>query len=367
MAYPMHRTTAQRRAGQPRPARGRAGGAGLLGRRQDLRGVASSSAPPARTAPTSTSSTTARRSPTACRTTATCSPATSRTSCRATRPCAGAGSSAGSAGTATACRPRSRRRSSSASPPRPRSSSSASTSSTTACRSSVLRYTSEWERYVTRQARWVDFANDYKTLDLDYMESVMWAFKTLHDKGLIYEGFRVLAYCWRCETPLSNTETADGRRLPRPAGPGADRLVRAGRSTAAPAERDGPLRILAWTTTPWTLPSNLALAVGPDIDYVVLEHGRAPVRARRGRALAGYEKELATRTESATVHGRDLVGRRYTPLFDFLVEQAGAQRLPGAGRRLRHHRGRHRRRAHGARLRRGRPERLHTRRASRPW
>ena len=76
-----------------------------------------------------------------------------------------------------------------------------------ACRASVLRYTSEWERYVTRQARWVDFAHDYKTLDPDYMESVMWAFKTLHDKGLVYEGFRVLAYCFRCETPLSNTET----------------------------------------------------------------------------------------------------------------------------------------------------------------
>ena len=76
-----------------------------------------------------------------------------------------------------------------------------------ACRTSVLRYTDEWQRYVTRQARWVDFDNDYKTLDLAYMESVMWAFKTLWDKGLIYEGFRVLAYCWRCETPLSNTET----------------------------------------------------------------------------------------------------------------------------------------------------------------
>ena len=76
-----------------------------------------------------------------------------------------------------------------------------------ACRTSVLRYTDEWQRYVTRQARWVDFENDYKTLDLAYMESVMWAFKTLWDKGLIYEGFRVLAYCWRCETPLSNTET----------------------------------------------------------------------------------------------------------------------------------------------------------------
>ena len=75
------------------------------------------------------------------------------------------------------------------------------------CKESVLRYTSDWERYVTRQARWVDFANDYKTLDVSYMESVMWAFKTLWDKGLIYEGFRVLPYSWALETPLSNTET----------------------------------------------------------------------------------------------------------------------------------------------------------------
>jgi isoleucyl-tRNA synthetase len=71
----------------------------------------------------------------------------------------------------------------------------------------VLQYTDDWREYVTRQARWVDFDNDYKTLDLSYMESVMWAFKTLWDKGLIYEGYRVIAYCWRCETPLSNTET----------------------------------------------------------------------------------------------------------------------------------------------------------------
>src|ERR671917_2097133 len=76
-----------------------------------------------------------------------------------------------------------------------------------ACRASVLRYTREWRDYVTRQARWVDFDNDYKTLDLDYMESVLWAFKRLWDKGLVYSGFRVLWYCWRCETPLSSTET----------------------------------------------------------------------------------------------------------------------------------------------------------------
>src|SRR4051795_6955214 len=129
-----------------------------------------------------------------------------------------------------------------------------------ACRTSVLKYTKDWEEYVHRQARWVDFENDYKTLDLDYMESVMWAFKTLSDKGLVYEGFRVLAYCWRCETPLSNTET---------------RMDDVYRQRQDPAVTVGmPLEngdtVLIWTTTPWTLPSNLALAVNPTIDYVVV-------------------------------------------------------------------------------------------------
>src|SRR2546423_13428964 len=114
-----------------------------------------------------------------------------------------------------------------------------------ACRTSVLRYTSEWERYVTRQARWVDFENDYKTLDLDYMESVMWAFKTLHDKGLIYEGFRVLAYCWRCGAPLSNTETRmddvyRDRQEPRGAGRGPPEAPgRAGAAGAPPPSPPG--------------------------------------------------------------------------------------------------------------------------------
>src|SRR5438034_7555122 len=138
-----------------------------------------------------------------------------------------------------------------------------------ACRASVLTYTKDWERYVTRQARWVDFANDYKTLDPDYMESVMWAFKTLYDKGLVYEGFRVLAYCWRCETPLSNTETR------------MDDVYRDRQDPALTVwfsllDADGAAtseRIAVWTTTPWTLPSNLALAVGPGVDYAVFEKG----------------------------------------------------------------------------------------------
>jgi isoleucyl-tRNA synthetase len=181
-----------------------------------------------------------------------------------------------------------------------------------ACRTSVLAYTKDWERYVTRQARWVDFSDDYKTLDPAYMESVMWAFKTLHDKGLVYEGFRVLAYCFRCETPLSNTET---------------RMDDVYRDRTDPAltvkfRLDTGADIAVWTTTPWTLPSNLALAVGPDIEYAVLEKDGQKLLVGAGR-VGAYAKELDGYEQVGTVRGAELVGRRYTPLFDFLVEPAG--------------------------------------------
>jgi isoleucyl-tRNA synthetase len=182
-----------------------------------------------------------------------------------------------------------------------------------ACRTSVLRFTDEWRRYVTRQARWVDFDNDYKTLDLPYMESVMWAFKTLWDKGLIYEGFRVLAYCWRCETPLSNTETR------------MDDVYRDRQDPALTVQfqLDTGERILAWTTTPWTLPSNLALAVGPDIDYAVMEEGDVRYILAESR-LGAYERELVNATQVATLKGSELVGRHYTPLFPFFADTVNA-------------------------------------------
>ncbi|MEK9838698.1 MAG: isoleucine--tRNA ligase [Ilumatobacter sp.] len=188
-----------------------------------------------------------------------------------------------------------------------------------ACRTSVLQYTNEWRAYVNRQARWVDFDNDYKTLDLDYMESVMWAFKQLWDKGLIYEGFRVLAYCWRCETPLSNTETR------------MDDVYRDRQDPAVTVwfQLDSGERILAWTTTPWTLPSNLALAVGPDIEYsvVALEGERHIVASAR---LEAYAAQLDGGEVVATMTGSELVGRRYRPVFDFLADTDNAfQVLPG--------------------------------------
>ena len=189
-----------------------------------------------------------------------------------------------------------------------------------ACRTSVLRYTDEWQRYVTRQARWVDFSNDYKTLDTPYMESVMWAFRTLWDKGLIYEGFRVLAYCWRCETPLSNTETR------------MDDVYRDRQDPALTVsfQLETGEKILAWTTTPWTLPSNLALAVGPDVDYAVMAHPDGSKYILAEARLGAYEKELEGAEQVATLKGAEIVGRRYTSLFPFFADTENAFQVLGA-------------------------------------
>lgn len=193
-----------------------------------------------------------------------------------------------------------------------------------ACRTSVLRYTDEWQEYVTRQARWVDFENDYKTLDLTYMESVVWAFKQLYDKGLAYEGYRVLPYCWRDETPLSNHELR------------MDDDVYASRQdpalTVGVRLETGELALL-WTTTPWTLPSNLALAVGPDIEYVVVVPGEGSALAGErvllaGSRLASYARELGEEPqEVARLTGTELAGRRYTPPFGYFEGHANAHRI----------------------------------------
>jgi len=189
-----------------------------------------------------------------------------------------------------------------------------------ACRTSVLRYTDEWQRYVTRQARWVDFDNGYKTLDLSYMESVMWAFRTLWDKGLIYEGFRVLAYCWRCETPLSNNETR------------MDDVYRNRQDPALTVSfvLETGERILAWTTTPWTLPANLALAVGPEIEYSILQNSAGERFIIADERRSAYEKELTDFTVVGSVTGAELVGRSYTPMFDFFADTPNAFRVLSA-------------------------------------
>jgi isoleucyl-tRNA synthetase len=186
------------------------------------------------------------------------------------------------------------------------------------CRTSVLRYTHEWERYVTRQARWVDFEDDYKTMDLSYMESVMWAIKRLWEKGLLYEGFRVLPYCWECETPLSNFETRQDDAYRDRQDPAV--------TVAFDLDGDLPASLWVWTTTPWTLPSNLAVAVGPDIDYAVFEAGGRRVILAEA-AIPNYEKELASFTQVGRVKGSELVGRTYRPLFPYFAGTPGAFRL----------------------------------------
>ncbi|MGJ8722214.1 MAG: isoleucine--tRNA ligase [Salinibacterium amurskyense] len=203
-----------------------------------------------------------------------------------------------------------------------------------AARESVLKYTGEWQEYVTRMARWVDFENDYKTLDVGFMESVIWAFKQLHTKNLAYEGFRVLPYCWNDETPLSNHELRMDDDVYK---------MRQDQTVTVTFPLDGVkaeslgltgVKALAWTTTPWTLPTNLALAVGPDIDYAVLPSG--PLGAGDGSeegaaqfllaadTIAAYAKELGYETAeeavaaiSRTLKGAELEGVRYDRLWDF--------------------------------------------------
>ena len=206
-----------------------------------------------------------------------------------------------------------------------------------AARESVLKYTGEWQEYVTRMARWVDFENDYKTLDVNFMESVIWAFKQLHEKNLAYEGFRVLPYCWNDETPLSNHELRMDDDVYK---------MRQDQTVTVTFPLDGVkaeslgltgVKALAWTTTPWTLPTNLALAVGPDIDYAVLPAG--PLGAGDGSeegsaqfllaadTIAAYAKELGYETAeeavaavSRTIKGAELDGVRYDRLWDFYAD-----------------------------------------------
>ncbi len=196
------------------------------------------------------------------------------------------------------------------------------------CRESVVKYTDEWRDYVTRQARWVDFDHDYKTLNPDYMESVMWAFKSLYDKGLVYEGFRVLPYCWNDQTPLSNHELRmddDVYQLRR------DPAVTVGLRLET-----GELA-LVWTTTPWTLPANLGIMVGPDIDYVVVESDATGTTERYVIAearLSAYARDLFgdkdADVESHVVErltGRDLLGRSYAPPMSYYAGHPKAHRV----------------------------------------
>lgn len=203
------------------------------------------------------------------------------------------------------------------------------------CKKSVLKYTQEWKDYVTRQGRWVDFDNGYKTLDIGYMESVLWAFKTLYDKGLIYKGFRVLPYSWAEHTPLSNQETHldDSYKMRQ------DPALTVAMPLCIPADHplsgtpfDGAAALI-WTTTPWTLPSNLAIAVHPNETYVVVEVAgeKAPAQFAGSRVvlaearLSAYSRELGKKPKvMARVTGSELAGLSYTPVFNYFADNANS-------------------------------------------
>jgi len=197
-----------------------------------------------------------------------------------------------------------------------------------ACRTSVLKYTDDWRAYVTRQARWVDFDHDYKTLNPDYMESVIWAFKSLYDKGLVYEGFRVLPYCWNDQTPLSNHELRMDDDVYQ---------MRQDPAVTVGLRLETGELALVWTTTPWTLPANLGIMVGPDIDYVVVESDATGTTERYviGEArLAAYAKDLFGDSDADPLDhvverltGADLLGRSFVPPFSYYLGHERAHRV----------------------------------------
>ncbi len=181
------------------------------------------------------------------------------------------------------------------------------------CRDSVFRYVHEWELLTDRIGFWVDLEHAYVTLKNEYIESLWWILKQLWDKDLIYQGFKVVPYCPRCGTPLSDHEVALGYRETE------DPSI----YVKFPLKDDPATYFLVWTTTPWTLPGNVALAVAPDVDYVLVEHGAhgpddEPERLILAKALlheALGEHDYRVLSE---MKGRTLLGKRYKPLFTFL-------------------------------------------------
>jgi len=178
------------------------------------------------------------------------------------------------------------------------------------CRSIVLRYTREWRYIMTRMGRWVDFDNDYKTMDTDYMESIWWVVKKLWDSDLLYEGYYILPYCPRCSTVLSNFELNLG---------GYKDVHDPSVTIRFKVTGEKNTYFLAWTTTPWTLPSNLALALGPDIDYVKIKDGDDYYILAEER-LSGYYRSEDEYDITARYKGSELTGKSYEPIFPYFKQ-----------------------------------------------
>ncbi len=197
------------------------------------------------------------------------------------------------------------------------------------CRTSVMKYTQDWEYYVTRQGRWVDFKNDYKTMDTPYMESCLWAFSELFKKGLVYESMRVMPYSWAAETPVSNFETRlDNATREREDKAAYVKFKLKEKPKGAPEAEN--YYLIAWTTTPWTLPSNLALAVNGGMHYkAVVEKGECLIDAMGTASSTNIMKSKDGEQKTAAVHllGADLIGLTYEPLFPYFADTPNAFRV----------------------------------------
>ena len=186
-----------------------------------------------------------------------------------------------------------------------------------ACQKSVMKYADDWENYVTRQGRFVDFKNSYKTMDLNYMESVLWAFKELHNKGLLYEDFRVVPYSWACQTPLSNFETRMDNAYRQKASKTA-KVKFYLQETPSFLQKfttfETKIALIAWTTTPWTLPSNLALAIGEKIEYALIKKDDEILILAKN-LVEKFAKDFGEYEALGSVMGKELVGLSYNQLF----------------------------------------------------
>mmetsp|Transcript_11749 Transcript_11749/g.21671 ORF Transcript_11749/g.21671 Transcript_11749/m.21671 type:complete len:1026 (+) Transcript_11749:42-3119(+) len=195
------------------------------------------------------------------------------------------------------------------------------------CRGIVTRYTQEWETTITRLGRWIDFENDYKTMDASFMESVWWVFSQLFEKKLVYQGFKVMPYSTGCSTSLSNFEAGlNYKEVSDPA------VV-----VSFPVVGEEDVSLIAWTTTPWTLPSNLALCVNPEMEYIQIldkktEHKYILAKSRLPQLYPIMNNKKKWKPKMAdelyeiqkTMKGTDLKGKRYQPLFDFFASQSDA-------------------------------------------
>lgn len=181
------------------------------------------------------------------------------------------------------------------------------------CRKIVLRYTGEWKELVSRMGRWVDFSHTYHTMDLTFMESVWWVFKQLYDKGLVYEGFKVMPFSAKLGTPLSNFEAGENYKdVDDPS-----------LTVAIPLVDEPNTFLMVWTTTPWTLVSNLAVMAGKDLDYVKVRHqssGKMYYLAKQ--RLSSYDKEGNEYAIIGHLKGSDLEGKKYHPLFSYFASRS---------------------------------------------